>query len=335
MNSIPDEIYSNALVALEKIKNNTPLTIDFEEWFLIGDFGQEDKATEYNHRVLYLLLKQLKALIDPLLIDITHIDKTDANNKYFVCISAYFSTLLKQIERRVYSTYTPASDSHLADILNVVDVPLTRYLQKRESDKKNMRDLLESTILALSDIESQYLSEKPDQIAVPITETKDIFESLNDFVKAYKKKIEGDEFDHNAAIGEFQRKFGGGDVVVDTPIPEKHSSKYYITKTDGDFYYDGNLIKTKKSNQSYKIFSAFFDYANKGGSIPYNEIHALIQKIKGFEKLNQEKLHKKMLRALTDNTNGFIAKSKIKHTTQKPLFTLEVEGKINFNNKRS
>lgn len=329
MNTIPDEIYSNALVALEKIKSDEPLSIDFEEWFLIGDI-ENDKATEYNHKVLYLLLKQLKNLIDPLLIDVTHIDKTDATDKHFVFISGYFSTLLKQIERRVYTTYTPANDSHLMDILNVADVPLTRYLQKRESDKKSMEDLLESTVLALSDIESQYLSEKPDQIAVPLKETEDILDPLNNFVHAYKKKIEDDDFDMHVSLGGLQQKFEHTEVVS----PQKHSLSTWITAHNGDFYYDGNLIHMKKDNEPYKIFSVVFDYANEGGSIPYKQVYSLMKKIKGFERLNQDTLHKKMLRALMDNTNGFVAKSKIKHTAQKPLFTLEVDGKINFNNKR-
>ena len=118
-------------------------------------------------------------------------------------------------------------------------------------------------------------------------------------------------------------------------IPEKHSSKYYITKSGDDFYHDGNLIQMRKDNESYKIFSVLFEYADEGGSIPYKQVYSLMKNIKGFERLNQDTLHKKMLRALTDNTNGFVKKSKIKHTSQKPLFTLEVEGKINFNNKRS
>lgn len=123
--------------------------------------------------------------------------------------------------------------------------------------------------------------------------------------------------------------------TVTVPTQEKHSSQYYITQKGDDFYHDGNLIQMKKDNESYKIFSALFEYANEGGSIPYKQVYSLMKNIKGFERLNQDKLHKKMLRALTDNTNGFVKKSKIKHTAQKALFTLEIDGKINFNNKRS
>jgi hypothetical protein len=333
MNTISEQTYTSALEALEKIKDNKLINISFEEWYMIGD-SKDDNTSEYNHKRLYLLLQQLKYLIDPLLIDITHIDHNDASDKYFLFTSRYFSILLKEIEQMSYRTFTTPNDSHLMDILNVVDVPLTRYLQKRESEKRKMEDLLESTTMALSDIESQYLFEKPEQIAVPLDDTKKILDPLNDFVKAYKKKIESDDFEMRIALGGIQRKFSNEDtgIVSETTQDSSHYSKdYYIVKIKGDYYYNGNLVEVAKNNEYYTIFELLFEQLPHSGSIRYKDLYKVMRP--HFPKIKDSELHKKILRTFGDSQNGFLSNTNITHIG-KPILQVERRVGIRFNNQR-
>jgi hypothetical protein len=333
MNTISNGTYMSALGALEKLKTES-LKITFDGYFVNNQPDFIEKADTYNHRVLYLLLQQLKMIIDPLLIDITHIDYSDASDKYFLFTSGYFSILLKQIEQQTFRTYTPPNESHLTDILNVVNVPLTRYLQKRGADKKSMEELLESTVLALSDIESQYLFEKREELAIPLSETTAIFEGLNEFIKAYKKKIEGDEFDRNVAIGGLQRKFSNEDNTVDLKPEQtgtRYSKEYYILKVKGDYFYDGNLVEISKTNANHTVLDVLFENMPHGGLLKYKDFYKLLKR--GFPRATQKELHTKIVRAFGDKQNGLLSVTNIVHYG-KPLFVVEKYIGIKFNNQR-
>ncbi len=166
--------------------------------------------------------------------------------------------------------------------------------------------------------------------------------------KFYKEDIPGDKEKSGSSFGgdqtvkhkhehthHFENSIQEKDININHKYEKGGEPKFYITKINDDFKYNGKLIGVSKNNDPYKVFCALYDLANEGGEVSFKD---LIIEVKSRIPKMKHKTTDEMQKFINDNlttSNGFMKKNKIKATEDngKPLiYNMHGYG-IMFNNQ--
>jgi hypothetical protein len=117
-------------------------------------------------------------------------------------------------------------------------------------------------------------------------------------------------------------------------IKEKNNiTKLYVTKKDGDFFYNGVFINMSKNTDCYKIFCSLYDLIPNGGEITYKEliehVKSILRKTKSYSFENTKRIIQKNLTEKNSGLRRYINYD----DNSKPLLLVHRGKGIIFNNK--
>lgn len=102
------------------------------------------------------------------------------------------------------------------------------------------------------------------------------------------------------------------DKEVKSIFSNKETQKYYITKNNDSFCFNGTKLELTETARYFKIFSVLYSEAPTGGDIKFSVlIKKCKEKIFSLRKKDDKYIQKYILDNLTGNTNGFGRKSGI------------------------
>lgn len=207
---------------------------------------------------------------------------------------------------------------------------LYEVVEKHENDAyptpNNQRKIIEKFELlgVLKIIKINYLSSEGSVIDSPIFAIQGVKP------KGFLVDIIGDSFEK--IFVEYEKRHS----LKNTFGKNLGDIKYYITKKNDNFSYNGKLLNLRTKNDVYKVFCSLYAHLPEGGKIDYKnlgkEIKSRIPKTKNY---SEQKMRKFISANLTDRSNGFVHYAHISETEDngKPLIsTVRAEGII-FNNR--
>lgn len=219
-------------------------------------FQQLLESDENKHRLAYFFLRKLDFLINPLLTEITHVQRGDLDAN-FVLTSKYFSWLTWTVRQALAES--SEKDNTYGSLVRSCQYLLEDYLKKNQKGKQEIVHFSEQVYLVISRIRSDFL---PDEVIIqPTKETADCFEPVELFIKEYKRQIESEDFKTRVAISQIQQKFA-----------QKKADEIAFDAERSALTFQGKSIEISKSKNSDPHYLLAVVFKDKSKVWAYDEI---------------------------------------------------------------